>query len=131
MAWEPITSDELDAMIEAAELDMEPPVLELWKTLRIRPAKWQLSPWGDMGGGFWVVAVIGDRCIWYNDIEDGFNISRYQAVGHILEYWCSQTELDRCIRGFLADVLQKLGYGDATVAVRDHPGEHGVAGSAG
>jgi hypothetical protein len=131
MTWEPITSDELDAMIEAAELDMEPPVLELWKTLRIRPAKWQLSPWGDLGGGFWVVAVIGDRCIWYNDIEDGFNISRYQAVGYILEYWCNQTELDRCIRGFLADLLQKLGCGPAQEPSRGHSGDQRIVGSAG
>jgi hypothetical protein len=60
---------------------MEPPVLEFWKNLRICPAKWNLSPWGEMGGGFWVVAVIGDRCFWYNDIEEGFNIGRYEHTG--------------------------------------------------
>ena len=76
-----------------------------------------------MGGGFWVVAVIGDRCFWYNDIEDGFNISRYQAMGQIDEYGCNQTELDRCIRAFLADLTQKIGYGDATDTIGKHSGE--------
>ena len=99
---------------------MEPPVLAFWKSLRIRPAKWNLSPWGDMGGGFWVVAVIGDRCFWYNDIEAGFNISRYEEAGRILEYTCNQTELDRCIRSFLGDLMQKLGYGAVTT---DYSGE--------
>jgi len=117
MTWKPITSDALDAMIEAAEFEMEPPVLLFWKTLRIRPVKWNLSPWGDLGGGFWVVAVIGDRCFWYNDIEEGFNISRYEAVGQIQEYGCNQTELDHCIRSFLADLMRQLGYGSATDAV--------------
>jgi hypothetical protein len=42
---------DLDAIIEAAEF-VEPPVLAFWKSLRIRPAKRNLSPWGDMGGGF-------------------------------------------------------------------------------
>lgn len=109
MTWKPATSDALDAMIEAAEFKMEPPVLEFWKNVRISPVKWNRSPWGNIGGGFWVVGVIGDSCFWYNDIEEGFKIGRYDVVGQIEDYVCNQTELDRCIRSFLADLIQKLG----------------------
>src|SRR5690242_11212796 len=58
----------------------------------ISPSRWKLSPWGDASGGFWVVAVHFDRVLWYNDVEDGFNVSRYEVTGQIpeAEYWCNQ-----------------------------------------
>jgi len=61
----------------------------------IAPAKWRLSPWGDEGGGFWVVAVHGSRVLWYNDIEDGFNVSEFEFRGEIPhdEYWCNEDAL--------------------------------------
>lgn len=54
----------------------------------------QQSPYGDLGGGFWVVAIIGRFVAWFNDIEDGFNVSRYSKYGVIGEYWCNQDELE-------------------------------------
>ena len=38
MTWKPIPPDALDAMIEAAELEMEPPVLEFWKKCESVPS---------------------------------------------------------------------------------------------
>lgn len=108
MAWEPTSKDELLAMIEVAEFSMGPPVLAFWKRIRVSPVKWQLSPWGDMGGGFWVVAVIGQGCVWYNDIEDGFNMSRFETFGRIAEYWCNQTELEPCIGDYFSRFLRAV-----------------------
>jgi len=33
--------------------------------------------------------------LWYNDIEDGFNVSRFEARGEIPrdEYWCDRDPL--------------------------------------
>lgn len=72
---------------------MEPAVRRLWALIQIEPAKWQQHPWGNEGGGFWVVGLLGRQVLWYNDIEDGFNISRYTTFGTIDEYWCNQDEL--------------------------------------
>lgn len=69
----------------------------LWDLVRVTPMKWRLPPWGDMGGGFWVVGIIGCRVIWYNDIEHGFNVSRYEKAGTIAKYWCNQDELHHVI----------------------------------
>lgn len=95
--WRPISDDALLSLIATAEGAMEPLVLAFWERIRIRPAKWALPPWGDQGNGFWVVAVVGEECVWYNDIEDGFNVSRYEAVGRIADYWCNQSELRNCV----------------------------------
>ena len=41
------------------------------------------------------VAITGQECFWYNDIEDGFNVSRFEAFGTNADYWCNQTELEQ------------------------------------
>lgn len=56
-----------------------------------------MHPYGDGGNGFWVVAIVGETVIWYNDIEDGFNRSRYSVYGEIEDYWCNQDELEIAI----------------------------------
>jgi hypothetical protein len=91
--WQPIREDDLLLLIANAEATMESPTLALWERVRVPPTKWALPPWGDMGGGFWVVAVASQDCIWYNDIEDGFDVSGFQAPGQIADYWCNQSEL--------------------------------------
>src|SRR6516165_2213624 len=60
MSWSSITEVELELLVAEGMAAMEPPVSRLWSLLQIRPAKWQLPPWGDEGGGFWVVGIIGN-----------------------------------------------------------------------
>lgn len=95
MSWKPISRDSLDAIIAADLANATPAQRAVFDAAAVSPLKWQLSPWGDAGGGFWVIAVTGDRVLWYNDIEDGFNVSRFTAPGVIpsTEYWCNQDEL--------------------------------------
>lgn len=50
-----------------------------------------------MGANF-VKRIRKIRVAWrvrnYNDIEEGFNISKYETYGQIKEYWCNQSELN-------------------------------------
>jgi hypothetical protein len=67
---------------------------------RVTPVKWTQSPWGDEGGGFWVLALC-DRCVlWYNDIEGGFEVSSFNTTGVIPkdEYACNQETLAIAVR---------------------------------
>jgi len=95
MDWKAIDREALEELIAeelAAATDEE---RALFARTAVTPSKWQLSPWGDLGGGFWVMAVMDDRALWYNDIEDGFNASCFIALGSIpsTEYRCNQDEL--------------------------------------
>jgi len=95
MIWTPISRDELEAIL-ASEFDTcSADQQALFKELACPPVKWRQSPWGDLGGGFWVVAIRQGRVLWYNDIEHGFNVSRFTVPGTIPEneYWCNQDEL--------------------------------------
>lgn len=91
--WEPIPFEALYDMILAFEKEEQGELYNLWEIIKITPQKWQEPGYGDEGGGFWVVAIAGERVIWYNDIEEGFNISRYKTYGTIAEYWCNQSDL--------------------------------------
>lgn len=108
MDWGPISEDELLSQISDAEEGLEPPLLRLWEKIRIRPIKWALPPWGDLGGGFWVVGIIGQECVWYNDIEDGFERSPFDSPGAIGEYRCSQFELSHILWQFRAEITKLL-----------------------
>ena len=61
--------------------------------IKINPEKWTEPDYGSEGGGFWVVGICGKKVIWFNDIEDGFNISDYNEYGKIEGYYCNQDEL--------------------------------------
>jgi hypothetical protein len=83
---------------------MTPAQQRLWDAIRINPEKWQQHPYGDAGGGFWTVGLIGRTAIWYNDLKDGFNRSVYSTFGVIDDYWCNDDELDVTVH-YLANAL--------------------------
>lgn len=95
--WNPVSLDELSAQVAASYTQMEDIERRLWDMVRVPPVKWLQHPWGDLGGGFWVVGLIGCQVIWYNDIEHGFNVSPYTKFGTISQYRCNQDELHHVI----------------------------------
>ncbi|MDK2125356.1 hypothetical protein [Parachitinimonas caeni] len=101
MSWSPITESGIWDLILAAEPRMTLPQQRLWEVIRRLPQRWAQDPWGNEGGGFWVVAIFGNGVIWYNDIEYGFNLSRYCTYGAILDYWCNQDDLEDSVQQVL------------------------------
>jgi hypothetical protein len=102
--WEPISEVALLARISQGYARMTQAQQRLWNAIRINPEKWQQHPYGDAGGGFWTVGLVGRTAIWYNDLEDGFNRSVYCTYGLIDDYWCNQDELDVTVE-YLANAL--------------------------
>lgn len=102
--WEPINKPDLLSRIRQGHRRMNAAQRHLWDAIRIEPAKWQQRPYGDAGGGFWVVGLVGRTVIWYNDRENGFNRSVYSTYGVIDDYWRNDDELDITIE-YLANAL--------------------------
>ena len=102
--WKPISESALLNRIKGSYARMPLEHKRLWDAIRIEPIKWQQHPYGDAGGGFWVVAVIGRTVIWYNDIEEGFNRSVYTTPGEIADYLCNDDELEVTV-AYLANVM--------------------------
>jgi len=101
MDWQPITESDIWEKIIQAEKRMNAEQMRLWTVIKIDPQKWQQTPYGTKGNGFWAVAVIGESVVWFNDIEDGFNVSSYKKFGVIEEYWCNQDELEWTVQSLL------------------------------
>ena len=101
MTWQGLSEADLWDKLNQGWDNMTFEQRRAWEAIRIPPEKWALPPWGDHGGGFWVVALIGRRAIWYNDIEEGFNRSRYERYGTISDYYCNQDELEMVIYAVL------------------------------
>ena len=92
--WTPISLTELEEWISRGESRLEGELLKFWELIKIQPQKWKESEYGAVGGGFWVVAIFGNTVIYFNDIEEGFNVSSYTTYGQISEYCCEQSEID-------------------------------------
>lgn len=108
MTWTPITEAEIRNELNSSWEKMSLPQRRLWDVIKVDPEKWRQNPWGNEGGGFWVVAVFGKTVIWYNDIEEGFNRSVYESYGTISEYWCNQDELEWTIQHVLDEIREGI-----------------------
>ena len=109
---EPITLEELydDLLLAEADPDLRGELWRFWQLVRIFSEKWAQSPYGHDGGGFWVVAVCGNRVLWYNDIEGGYALTRYDAYGQLAAYSSGQQPLKEVVQQLLG--LLKMNSGD-------------------
>ncbi len=105
MSWNPTTEENIWDLINCSYERMQPEQRRLWEMIKVIPAKWQQTPWGDRGGGFWVVAVVGSSVVWYNDIEHGFNCSSYSTLGKIEDYLCNQDHLEEVVQ-YISDAIK-------------------------
>lgn len=96
--WTPISLTELNTLIQKEEKDLSAGLSIFWNLIKTEPVKWTETQFGIEGGGFWVVAISGNMVIWYNDIEEGFNISQYDVPGRIEGYFCNQDELSWAVK---------------------------------
>lgn len=89
MNWQPISEADLWQLIIEAKSRMSISQAKLWEVIKINPFKWKEKTYGELGGGFWAVALIGQLVVYYNDIEDGFNISSFYHYGVVADYQCN------------------------------------------
>ncbi len=109
MTWKPITLEALNDMICSDVVELSKDKLSLWNKIKVSPVKWQLDPWGNEGGGFWVVGIIGNQCLYYNDIEAGFNWGAYKEFGKIEEYFCDQDDINIAVCKLLNPNMPRCG----------------------
>ena len=101
MAWKPISEADLIGEINESRQRMNLPQRRFWDFICVEPQKWSLHPYGDEGGGFWVVGLVGRSVVWFNDIEDGFQRSHYSHLGEIEEYRCNEDNLEWVVQALM------------------------------
>jgi hypothetical protein len=109
--WIPVSKETIEKNIEWCNdiLSLKPGCSKFWDYIKIQPEKWAEKTMGELGGGFWVVGIIGKSVIYYNDIEEGFNLSSFTNYGEIDNYYPNQMELYEMIESLYVGItrLQK------------------------
>jgi hypothetical protein len=84
--------DELDALLGAQLADCSPEQSRLFDSCRITPQRTRIERFGVTETVF-VVARAGDSVLYYEDVEEGFNIAPHCTDGRICSTSCEQWEL--------------------------------------
>jgi hypothetical protein len=81
--WKAISLETLKRHIQLQEFLLTEEEKAFWHFIRIEPEKWIHSAYYHERVEFFVIAVFGRRVIYYNDIEEGFNISEFDEYGKL------------------------------------------------
>src|SRR5688500_17140003 len=98
--WQPISAAELDAILAAQIGDCSPEQQELSERCKVTPYLVPINRLGNAEAAF-VVARVRDLVLYYEDVEEGFNISTLSPDGSIATPGYEQWELGHAL-GHLA-----------------------------
>ena len=94
--WTALKKGDLMMEIFLAEQNLDQDSSAFWEQIKINPIIWRCKD--VIEDNFWVVAKYKNYIIWYNDIEEGFNISTFKTEDEILRYSASKDELNQAIK---------------------------------
>ena len=95
--WEPINFDDISKKIEESQNKIDVSLLAFWNLIKIIPERWESKHFENESTSFWVIAIFGKCVIYYNDIEEGFNISTFECYGEIKNYLCEEFDLNQVL----------------------------------
>jgi len=104
MDWLPATEQFIHEQVKIETKNMSAAQLRIWECVAVAPEKWVIKRDDDLAGNYWVVAIFGRSVVWYNDIEEGFDVSLYSIFGEIDEYFASQFEL----RHIMEQIIERI-----------------------
>jgi hypothetical protein len=90
------TAEEVAGEIAASECELDARSLRLWERVRIAPAPWAQHQYPG-GEPFWVVAILGNRCLYLNDVEGGWGWGRFSEWGFVGEYHWQQDDIHHAV----------------------------------
>jgi hypothetical protein len=70
--------------------------LRLWERIRIEPRRWSHNQYPDTVP-FRVIGIIGNRCMYLNEVEGGWGWGRYDEWGRISQYHWQQDEIHHTV----------------------------------
>lgn len=94
--WSSFTKKELDFEIFIQEQELENDVLKIWNKAKIKPELWYCND--VIESYFWVVAIIDENLIWYNDITENFQKTPFKTQGFIDQYKAQNKSLNDMIK---------------------------------
>jgi hypothetical protein len=90
--WQPMTIDELEALVTAQLAECPVEQRQFFERIKVAPRLAPIQRFGKIEQVF-VVAQFGNLALYYEDVEDGFNISTLGERGEIASPGYEQWEL--------------------------------------
>ena len=87
---DPLSREELLQRLQSEARGLDERQARLWERVQIPPALWRCVRYGE---AWWVVGVIGTRCLHLNPYESGLTWGRYSSWGEIEVCGYEQDEL--------------------------------------
>src|SRR5580658_8680192 len=89
MEWQPTTVESVKKIIECDLKACDDEQVAAFKRHGVEPFRAPILRHGKMESVV-VVAQRRDEVIYWEDVEEGFNLSPVTADGRVLEHWCNQ-----------------------------------------
>ena len=98
-SWLPVTAEELEALLAVQLVNCTPEQQRFFDRCKATPYLAPIQRFGNTEAVF-VVAESGDRVLYYEDVEDGFNISPLARDGSIAVPGWEQWKLSHALQHF-------------------------------
>ncbi|UYC12217.1 hypothetical protein [Xanthomonas sp. CFBP 8445] len=98
--WKPITADGLSQLIERELAGFNTTQQEAFKQIKMAPRATPIVRGGNVESVF-VVPEHGDEVMYYEDVEEGFNVSLLDSTGFIANPGSEQWELSHALHHWL------------------------------
>ena len=98
--WQPATIEAVNEIVAGDLKDCDAEQLAAFAKYRVEPFSASIVRYGRKESVV-VVARNGDQVIYWEDVEDGFNVSPISPDGRVLEHWCNQDELRLALNAWI------------------------------
>jgi len=97
MEWKPATVEQVKRIVQDDLYTCDEEQLAAFSKNRVEPHSAPIFRYGKRETVL-VVAENGKEVIYWEDAEEGFNVSPVASDGTILEHWCNQDRFGKCAR---------------------------------
>lgn len=97
MAWQPATIEDVKAIIREDLGKCDAAQSEAFRRFAVEPYAARLQRYGKAETAI-VVARKGIEAMYWEDVEEGFNISRVSSDGSLLDHHCNQDDLSLALQ---------------------------------
>ncbi len=94
-----LTIEDIEKEIIKSEKELNEPdsrAINLWDNIKIKPQKWTHNQYPKCDT-FWVIAIMGNQCVYFNNLEGGWGWGKFDNWGNIKEYHWEQLEIHHVI----------------------------------
>jgi hypothetical protein len=110
--WQPATIEDVKTIVEDDLKTCDAEQIATFQDYAVEPYLAPICRYGKMESVV-VIARRGNEAMYWEDVEEGFNVSPIGVDGQILEHWCNQDGLGFALNAWIETTGPKENFGPA------------------